>query len=89
MDTDFSSQILSILIQVDRFEMDKVQIWLLIKNPQFFSESHEIWSILPPHEYIILTKFQNVWRKIVDFLLVANFESCPTSEQPPCTMGEG
>ena len=72
------------MYRVAALKLDKVQIWLLIKNPQFFFEYHETWSILPLHEYIILTKFHNVRRKIVDFLLVAKFEPCPTSEWPPC-----
>ena len=54
------------------------QIWLLIKNPQFFSKNYETWSILYTHELVILIKFHGIWRKIVDFLLVANFQPCPS-----------
>ena len=80
----FSKRIELLIYRMAAPRWVKVQNWLPIKNPQFFSKYHESWSILAPHEYIILTKFHNVWRKIVDFLLIAKFEPCPTSEQPPC-----
>ena len=54
------------------------------KNSQFFSKRNETWSILSSHEMVILTKFHGVWRKIVDFLLVANFKACPILTGSPC-----
>ena len=48
---------------------------LLIKNPQFCSNLAEILVILPTHELIILTKFDEDQTKIVDFLLALYFWS--------------
>ena len=33
-----------------------------------------------------MAKFRNVLKKIVDYLLVARFEACPTLKWPPCTV---
>ena len=41
---------------------------VLIKNPQFYSDLAEILAILPTHELIALTKFDENRTKIVDFL---------------------
>ena len=57
--------------------MQKKLYWpkniLLIKNPQFYSDLAEILLMLPTHELIKLTKFDDDWTKIVDFLLVVYF----------------
>ena len=37
------------------------------KNLQFLPNQADILAILPTHELIIFTKFQNDWVKIVDF----------------------
>ena len=37
------------------------------KNPQFLPNQVDIQAILPTHELVILTKFNNNWVKIVDF----------------------
>ena len=49
---------------------------LLMKNPQFFSESAETLAILPIHEMVVFTKFHENWAKIVDFSLIAYFGAC-------------
>ena len=51
--------------------------WPLVKNPQFLSNPHEILEKLLPHEVIIFTNFHKDWTKIVDFLLMTNFWTCP------------
>ena len=78
------------LYRVNTLKLDKIQNWLLIKNPKFFSKHYETWSILSTHELIILTKFYDIWRKTVDFLSVANFEPCPILQWLPCrrTLGK-
>ena len=48
---------------------------LLMKNPQFFSESAETLAILPIHEVVVFTKFHENWAKIVDFSLIVNFKA--------------
>ena len=40
--------------------------------------------IQPHHEELILSKFDVVWRKIIDFQLVANFSECPILAWSPC-----
>ena len=46
-----------------------------MKNPQFLLKSYETLPKGPPHQYVQLTKFHKIWSKIVDFLLIANFEA--------------
>ena len=46
---------------------------LLIRNSQFYSNLAENLAILPTHGLIILTKFDQDWTKIVNFLLVVYF----------------
>ena len=55
--------------------LDWPQNWLLMKNAQFLLKSHETLPKGPPHQYVQLTKFHKIWSKIVDFLLIANFEA--------------
>ena len=45
-----------------------------MKNPQFLSNPHETLVKLLPHQVIIFKKFHEDWTKIVDFLLMADFE---------------
>ena len=45
---------------------------------------HKTWSILSSHEMVTLTKFHDVWRTIVYFSLVANFQFCPILTVSPC-----
>ena len=47
--------------------------YILIKNPQFYSNLADILTILPTHGLMILTKCDGDWTKIVDFLLVEYF----------------
>ena len=44
-----------------------------MKNPQFHSDLAENLAILFTHGVVILTKFDEDWTKIVDFLLVVYF----------------
>ena len=46
---------------------------VLTKILQFHLDLADIFAILSTHELIILTKFDEDWTKIVDFLLVVNF----------------
>ena len=46
---------------------------LQIKNSQYYSDLAEILAVLPSHVLITLTKFDEDWTKIVDFLLVVYF----------------
>ena len=39
-----------------------------MKNSQFYSDMAEILAILPTFGLIILTKFDEDWTKIVDFI---------------------
>ena len=39
---------------------------LLLKNPQFLRNHCETWSKCETHKLLILTKFDNVYTKIVD-----------------------
>ena len=48
----------------------------MVKNLQFQSDQADILGTKPTREMIIFTKFQKDWRKIVDFLLLANFWAC-------------
>ena len=48
---------------------------LLIKNLQFLSKNFETWSKWPNHEMVKWTKFQWIWAKIVEFLLMINFRA--------------
>ena len=54
-------------------KLDWHNIWLLVKNQQFLSNQADILAISPTHELIILTKYQNDWQEIVDFLVIAKF----------------
>ena len=45
-----------------------------MKNPQFLPESAETLPIVPIHEMVVFTKFQDNWAKIVDFSLRAFLE---------------
>ena len=47
----------------------------IIKNPQFYSNLAEILAILPTHELIILTKFDDDQTKIVNFLSSVYFDA--------------
>ena len=51
------------------------QNWLLMKNLQFLSNFHETLSKDHINEIVNWTKFGQDWIKIVDFLLIANFEA--------------
>ena len=44
-----------------------------MKNPQFYSDLAKILAILPTDWLIILTKFDEDWTEIVDFLLLVYF----------------
>ena len=79
-------KISNLYYRVATLKWDKVQNWLLMKKTQFFSEYHETWSILLPHEYIILTKFHNVWRKIVVFYYKPNLNLVPLQSGHPVNM---
>ena len=46
---------------------------LIIKNPQFLPNLNETRSKFTAHEWVILTKFQWDWAKIVDFVLKENY----------------
>ena len=48
---------------------------LLAKNLQYLSDFADILAILSTHELIILTKFDEDWTKIVNFLLGLYFWS--------------
>ena len=48
---------------------------LQIKNSQYYSDLAEILAVLPSHVLITLTKFDEDWTKIVDFLLALYFWS--------------
>ena len=57
--------------------MDGPKIWLLIKNQQFLSYHYETLSKGPPNWPVTLTKFHDDSSKILDFLLMYNFWTCP------------
>ena len=50
--------------------------WSLVKNIKSFSSPYETWWNFSFHVAIIFTKFHEDWRKIVDFLSMANFWTC-------------
>ena len=49
--------------------------WLLVKNPQFWSNFDETLSLGPINEIVNWAKFGQDWIKIMDFLLIAYFEA--------------
>ena len=57
--------------------MNNIKNWLPIKNLQFLIYFNETWSNGPPQWLVSLTTFRDDSSKIVDFLLVVNFWSCP------------
>ena len=64
-------------LKSEQKKQDTFKNWPLIKNPQFLSNLHETWWKWLSHEAIIFTKFHKDWTKIMDFLLMANFWTCP------------
>ena len=56
---------------------DWTQTWLLMKNLQFLLNFDETLSKDLINEAVNLTKFGQDWIKIVDFLLIANFDASP------------
>ena len=54
-------------------KFDWLKIWLLVKNPQFFSNQADIQATYPTNELVILTKFHKDWQEIMDFLEIAKF----------------
>ena len=46
-----------------------------MKNPPFYSDLAEVLTLLPIHGLFTLTKFDDDWRKSMDFLLVVYFWS--------------
>ena len=45
----------------------------MTKNIQFYSDLADILAILSTHELMILTKFDEDWTRIVNFLLALYF----------------
>ena len=60
------------MIRSEQKKTDMSKSWPLIKNP------YETWWKYSTHEAIIFTKFHKDWRKIVDFLFMAKFLTCPS-----------
>ena len=50
-------------------KVDKTKNWLLIKDPQFWSDHADILGLLTIPELVILTKFHKGRVKFVDFAL--------------------
>ena len=59
------------MIKSEQRKRDTFKNWPLIRNPKFYSYSHETCEV------IIFTKFHEYRTKIVDFLLLVNFWKCP------------
>ena len=74
------------MYRVTTLKWDTLQNWLLLENPQFFCNQNRTLAKLSSHELIILNKFHDVWRKVVDFSLVATFSECPISEMSTCKL---
>ena len=53
--------------------MGQSENWLLVEIPKFFFKKHEAWAKLSSFEVVTITKFHNVWRKIMNISLLANF----------------
>ena len=47
------------------------------RNSPSFLQTMWNWNKLFPHEVVTLAIFHDIWRKIKDFLFVANFAECP------------
>ena len=61
--------------------------WLPVKKIIMFVQVFmKLGQYYQFYENMILTKFNDVWRKIVGFLVAANFKPCLTSIQSPFTM---
>ena len=56
------------MIETDYKKITLTKNIRLIENRQFYSNLAEILAILPTHGLIILTKFDEDWTKIVNFL---------------------
>ena len=46
------------------------------RNSKIFLKQHETWAKLSSNEVVAMTKFHDVWRKIMNIALVANFAGC-------------
>ena len=63
-------------------KLEMIKIWPITKNLQYLSYHHETWSKWHANEVVFLTKFHNDNSKIVDFLLIFKFWSCPVFYGP-------
>ena len=61
----------------------KLKTSTLLKNPQFSSNLADIQAKLFTHGSIILTKFHEECKKIVDFLLRQKFLACALFNASP------
>ena len=70
-------QLLLHLLQGDTVKIGQGSKLATDKKSTIFLQTPSNLVYIPSHEKIILTKFHDVWRKIVDFLLVDDFEPGP------------
>ena len=77
-------QLLLHLLQGDTVKIGQGSKLATDKKSTIFLQTPSNLVYIPSHEKIILTKFHDVWRKTLDFLIVANFEPFPILTVSPC-----